>query len=68
MNTEILALLAMTAAPAFYEDGRTPRGRYGNYAGATRKGATHKHGKPFKPANLLGITPAEYRRQHLGKA
>jgi hypothetical protein len=53
--------------PAFYPDGSTPRGRYSNGRGATRRGAVHKQGRAFKPRNLSGISPAEYRRRHLGK-
>jgi hypothetical protein len=68
MKPEIILALINHMSPALYEDGRTPRGRYGVIVGATRKGATHKQGKVFRSRSLFGITPAEYRRRHLGAA
>jgi hypothetical protein len=53
---------------AYYPDGISPRGRNDKpkEKGKTRRGAIHKQGKAFKPFSLSGISPAEYRRRHLG--
>lgn len=32
----------------------------------TRKGAHHKHNKTFLSRQVMPMTPAQYRRQHLG--
>lgn len=34
---------------------------------ATQKHHRHKVGASFKPRNLMGVSPAEYRRRHSGK-
>jgi hypothetical protein len=40
--------------------------RGGRSNNATRRDAVHKVNPVFRSRNLLGISPAEYRRQHLG--
>jgi hypothetical protein len=64
--TSLLSALSL----ANYEDGKTPRARTdGNKkSGMTRRGAIHKHGKSFIPRQLLAVTPAQYRNQHLGRS
>ena len=32
----------------------------------TRKGAKHKHNKTFLSRQIMSVTPAQYRRLHLG--
>lgn len=32
----------------------------------TKKGAIHRHNPTFKPAMIVGRTPAQYRRDHKG--
>lgn len=53
---------------AYYADGFTPRARNDDpkSRGKTRRGAIHQINPTFKSTNILGISPAEYRRRHLG--
>jgi hypothetical protein len=51
--------------PAHYENG-APKARNGNDRGKTRRGAVHQVNPAFRSVNLLGVSPAQYRRFHLG--
>jgi hypothetical protein len=57
---------AMFPAPSLHEK----PGRDGllSLSRATAKMHRHEIGAAFKPRNLLGISPAEYRHRHLGKS
>jgi len=56
---------AMYPLPSLHEK----EGRDGllNRTHATQKKHRHKVGASFKPRNLVGVSPAEYRRRHLDK-
>lgn len=71
MNSPIVtALLGLAASlkPAYYEDGRSPRGRTdGNKkSGKTRRGAKHKVNPTFRSRRIFKTTPAQYRHEHRG--
>lgn len=52
---------------AHYMNG-APKARNSNplEKGKTRRGATHQVNPTFQSRQLLAVTPAEYRRQHMG--
>ncbi len=61
--------LAMNLKPTNYPDGKTPKGRYdgAQKSSATRKKAKHVQGHHFLGRRIYNVTPAQYRRQHMGK-
>lgn len=70
----MLKALVNALRPASYSNG-APRARtndkkysYSDNRGATRPDAMHKVNPTFRSRNILGITPAQYRRMHMGKA
>jgi len=79
--TLLAALTGLTERlrPAKYPDGVTPKGRTSRGRKKTKKGSTHKIGKHFIPKHITSVkidlqghmgyvTPALYRRLHLGVA
>lgn len=60
--TEMIAALS-GLANAFKRFGAVQRRK----SGKTRRGAKHILGRVFKSVKIFQMTPAEYRRQHLGR-
>lgn len=55
---------AMYPPPAPHE--KEDRNGLRNRSHATQKNHRHHMGPPFFPRQILAVTPAEYRRRHLG--
>lgn len=57
-----LAGLMMAARPINYEGTNAPRGRTD---GTRKKKTVQVQGRHFVPRNISGVTPAQYRHQHM---
>src|SRR5688572_2207403 len=65
---DVFKILASALRPANYENTTIPKARTNGAkkSGKTRRGATHRVGMHKMSRALYSMSPAEYRRKHLG--
>jgi len=63
----LFAQMRQAMRPANYDDAKTPKARNTDEKSKTRKGATHVVNPTFHSRQIFSVTPAQFRRLHMGR-